>query len=83
MVTGIIKANFATRIAFRCATKVDSGVILDRQSGASQLLGNGDALFMDGGLTRVHGTWISPEEIEEVNAHWRGLSSPELTQELS
>ena len=70
VITGIIKANFDKRIAFKCSTKVDSGVILDRNGGASSLLGNGDGLFMDSGLSRFQGAYVSDDEIRQVVNHW-------------
>jgi S-DNA-T family DNA segregation ATPase FtsK/SpoIIIE len=68
VITGLIKANFSTRIAFQTATKVDSRTILDT-NGAEKLLGKGDMLFSRPGLpepVRIHGAFISGEEIEQV-----------------
>jgi S-DNA-T family DNA segregation ATPase FtsK/SpoIIIE len=68
VVTGLIKANFPARIAFRVATKWDSRVVLD-SSGAETLLGNGDMLFLNpfgGDLIRAHGAYVSEEEIEQI-----------------
>ncbi|MCX7982921.1 MAG: DNA translocase FtsK [Syntrophales bacterium] len=68
VITGIIKANFPTRISFQVSSKVDSRTILD-QLGAEALLGNGDMLFMPPGtsrLTRIHGAYVSDSEIERV-----------------
>ena len=68
VITGIIKANFPSRIAFQVASKVDSRTILD-VSGAEKLLGRGDMLFLQGGQAepvRVHGAYISGEEIEHL-----------------
>ncbi|MEK7667388.1 MAG: DNA translocase FtsK, partial [Gemmatimonadota bacterium] len=71
VVTGLIKANFPSRIAFRVASKIDSRTILD-QNGAEALLGNGDMLFMPPGkndLLRLQGAFISTEETERL-MHW-------------
>ena len=67
VITGTIKANFPTRISFQVISKFDSRTILGEQ-GAEQLLGQGDMLFMQGGgrITRVHGPFVSDEEVEEV-----------------
>jgi S-DNA-T family DNA segregation ATPase FtsK/SpoIIIE len=67
VITGVIKANFASRISFRVASKVDSRIILDTY-GAEQLLGKGDMLFVTPGsrITRVHGAYVSEEEIKAV-----------------
>jgi len=68
VVTGLIKANFPTRIAFQMASKVDSRTVLDA-NGAEQLLGRGDMIFVPPGankLTRVHGAWVSDEEVKAI-----------------
>ncbi|MFV0244375.1 MAG: DNA translocase FtsK [Qingshengfaniella sp.] len=67
VITGTIKANFPTRISFQVTSKVDSRTILGEQ-GAEQLLGQGDMLYMAGGakIVRVHGPFVSDEEVEEV-----------------
>jgi len=67
VITGTIKANFPTRISFQVTSKVDSRTILGEQ-GAEQLLGMGDMLYMAGGakITRVHGPFVSDEEVEEI-----------------
>jgi DNA segregation ATPase FtsK/SpoIIIE, S-DNA-T family len=67
VITGTIKANFPTRISFQVTSKIDSRTILG-ESGAEQLLGRGDMLFMAGGgrITRVHGPFVSDEEVEAV-----------------
>jgi S-DNA-T family DNA segregation ATPase FtsK/SpoIIIE len=73
VVTGIIKVNFPSRIAFRVSSKVDSRTILD-QSGAEKLLGKGDLLFMHASaptLQRVHGAYLAEKEIERVTSHAR------------
>ncbi|HYK87364.1 MAG TPA: DNA translocase FtsK, partial [Acidobacteriota bacterium] len=71
VITGIIKANFPCRIAFKVATKVDSRTIID-SNGAEQLLGNGDMLFIPPGtsrLTRVHGAYVSEKETQAIVEH--------------
>ncbi|MGB1548143.1 MAG: DNA translocase FtsK 4TM domain-containing protein [Alphaproteobacteria bacterium] len=67
VVTGTIKANFPTRISFQVTSKIDSRTILGDQ-GAEQLLGQGDMLYMTGGgrITRIHGPFVSDEEVERV-----------------
>jgi S-DNA-T family DNA segregation ATPase FtsK/SpoIIIE len=68
VITGIIKANFPTRISFKVSSKVDSRTILD-QMGADKLLGAGDMLFIPPGssrLTRIHGAYVSDMEIERI-----------------
>ena len=71
VITGVIKANFPSRIAFQVAAKTDSRTILDR-NGAEKLLGRGDMLFLHPGAAepvRVHGAFISTEEVQRVVAH--------------
>lgn len=73
VITGLIKANFPSRISFRVASKIDSRTILDT-SGADALLGRGDMLFLDSrssSLRRVHGAYVSDQEIENVVAYIR------------
>ena len=67
VITGTIKANFPTRISFQVTSKIDSRTVLG-EMGAEQLLGRGDMLFMAGGgrITRVHGPFVSDQEVEEV-----------------
>jgi DNA segregation ATPase FtsK/SpoIIIE, S-DNA-T family len=68
VVTGLIKANFPTRIAFQVASKVDSRTVLDG-NGAEQLLGRGDMIFVPPGAakqTRVHGAWVSDDEVKAI-----------------
>ena len=78
VITGTIKANFPTRISFQVTSKIDSRTILGEQ-GAEQLLGMGDMLYMAGGgrITRVHGPFVSDEEVEEVVQHLKSLGVPE------
>jgi len=67
VITGTIKANFPTRVSFQVTSKIDSRTILGEQ-GAEQLLGQGDMLYMAGGgrITRVHGPFVSDQEVEDV-----------------
>lgn len=79
VLTGIIKANFPTRISFQVSSKVDSRTILDT-IGAEHLLGEGDMLFMPPGvgrLTRIHGAYISEEEVKRVTDFLRGQMKPD------
>jgi len=78
VITGTIKANFPTRISFQVTSKVDSRTILGEQ-GAEQLLGQGDMLYMAGGarITRVHGPFVSDEEVEEVVNYLKSYGPPE------
>jgi S-DNA-T family DNA segregation ATPase FtsK/SpoIIIE len=84
VITGVIKANFPTRISFRVVGKVDSRTILGEQ-GAEQLLGQGDMLYMAGGgrITRVHGPFVSDGEVEAVVGHLRELGEPEYLDEVT
>jgi S-DNA-T family DNA segregation ATPase FtsK/SpoIIIE len=82
VITGLIKANFPARISFRVATRVDSRTILDVM-GSEHLLGKGDMLFLPPGssrLTRVHGAYVSENEIERVVSYWKDQASPEYDQ---
>ncbi|MCC5991685.1 MAG: DNA translocase FtsK 4TM domain-containing protein [Rhodobacteraceae bacterium] len=78
VITGTIKANFPTRISFQVTSKIDSRTILGEQ-GAEQLLGMGDMLYMAGGsrLIRVHGPFVSDEEVEEVVTHLKSFGPPD------
>src|SRR5699024_111232 len=78
VITGTIKANFPTRISFQVTSKIDSRTILGEQ-GAEQLLGQGDMLYMAGGgrIRRVHGHFVSDEEVEEVVDHPRQIGQPD------
>ena len=77
VITGTIKANFPTRISFQVTSKIDSRTILGEQ-GAEQLLGQGDMLYMAGGskITRVHGPFVSDEEVEEIVRHLKSFGPP-------
>ena len=79
VITGTIKANFPTRISFQVTSKIDSRTILG-EMGAEQLLGQGDMLYMAGGgrITRVHGPFVSDEEVEEVVRHLKTMGTPQL-----
>ncbi|ETS13398.1 DNA translocase FtsK [Bartonella quintana] len=78
VITGTIKANFPTRISFQVTSKIDSRTILGEQ-GAETLLGQGDMLHMVGGgrIVRVHGPFVSDEEIESVVAHLKVQGKPD------
>lgn len=78
VITGTIKANFPTRISFKVTSKVDSRTILNEQ-GAEQLLGQGDMLYAagNGTMTRVHGSFVSDEEVEAIAGYLRSLSRPQ------
>ena len=78
VITGVIKANFPCRIAFKVASKVDSRTIID-SNGAEQLLGNGDMLFIPPGssrLVRIHGAYVSEKETQSIVAHLRTQGNP-------
>jgi S-DNA-T family DNA segregation ATPase FtsK/SpoIIIE len=78
VITGVIKANLPTRISFFVTSKIDSRTILGEQ-GAEQLLGKGDMLYMHGGkgLMRVHGPFVSDDEVRMVADHWRAQGQPD------
>ena len=78
VITGVIKANLPTRISFHVTSKIDSRTILGEQ-GAEQLLGKGDMLYMPGGrgIVRVHGPFVSDEEVHRVADHWRAQGAPD------
>ena len=84
VITGLIKANVPTRIAFQVSSKIDSRTILD-QGGAEQLLGHGDMLYMPGGSpipTRVHGVFVDDEEVHRVVESWKSLGEPNYLDEI-
>jgi S-DNA-T family DNA segregation ATPase FtsK/SpoIIIE len=84
VITGVIKANFPSRISFRVAQKVDSRTILD-QMGAQQLLGKGDMLFIPPGsskMMRVHGPYVSEEETTEIVKHLKSQAQPIYNQTI-
>ena len=78
VITGTIKANFPTRISFQVTSKIDSRTILGEQGG-EQLLGQGDMLYMAGGgrITRLHGPFVTDQEVEEVCKHLRSQAEPD------
>lgn len=79
VITGLIKANIPTRIAFQVSSKIDSRTILD-QMGAESLLGQGDMLYLPpgGGVpVRVHGAFVADGEVHKVVEHWRQLAEPQ------
>ncbi len=78
VITGTIKANFPTRISFQVTSKIDSRTILGEQ-GAEQLLGQGDMLYMAGGgrIARVHGPFVSDQEVERVVQHLKSQGHPQ------
>jgi S-DNA-T family DNA segregation ATPase FtsK/SpoIIIE len=82
VITGLIKANFPSRISFRVATRVDSRTVLDVM-GAEHLLGKGDMLFLPPGssrLVRVHGSYVSEGETSDVVEFWKKQARPEYDQ---
>jgi S-DNA-T family DNA segregation ATPase FtsK/SpoIIIE len=82
VITGLIKANFPSRISFRVATRVDSRTVLDVM-GAEHLLGKGDMLFLPPGssrLTRVHGAFVTEAEINQVVEFWKAQARPDYDQ---
>ena len=84
VITGLIKANIPTRIAFQVASKVDSRTILD-QSGADALLGAGDMLYLPAGTglpQRVHGAFVADHEVHKVVDHLKTLAKPEYLEEV-
>ena len=84
VITGVIKANLPTRISFQVTSKIDSRTILGEQ-GAEQLLGKGDMLYMPGGkqIMRVHGPFVSDEEVRSVAEHWRKQGAPDYIQAVT
>ncbi len=83
IISGSLKANLPTRIAFRVATSVDSRTILDR-GGADELLGRGDMLMMRPGadLPRAQGAFVAEDEVERLADHWKALGEPEFDEQL-
>jgi len=84
VITGTIKANFPTRISFQVTSKIDSRTILGEQ-GAEQLLGQGDMLYMAGGgrISRVHGPFVSDEEVEKIVRHLKSQGAPEYLEAVT
>jgi S-DNA-T family DNA segregation ATPase FtsK/SpoIIIE len=84
VITGLIKANIPTRIAFQVASRVDSRTILDHQ-GAEALLGAGDMLYLPAGTglaQRVHGAFVGDHEVHKVVDHLKSLASPEYLEDV-
>jgi DNA segregation ATPase FtsK/SpoIIIE, S-DNA-T family len=84
VITGLIKANFPTRLALRVTSKTDSRVVLD-SNGAENLLGNGDMLFVPPGsafLTRTHGAYVSEKEIDQIVAFLKAQGRPEYNEAI-
>ncbi|WP_024576806.1 MULTISPECIES: DNA translocase FtsK 4TM domain-containing protein [unclassified Afipia] len=84
VITGTIKANFPTRISFQVTSKIDSRVLLG-EMGAEQLLGQGDMLYMAGGgrISRVHGPFVSDEEVEKIVRHLKSQGQPEYLEAVT
>ncbi|TNF07954.1 MAG: cell division protein FtsK [Gammaproteobacteria bacterium] len=84
VITGLIKANVPTRIAFQVSSKIDSRTILD-QGGAEQLLGHGDMLYLPPGTSvpiRVHGAFVDDHEVHRVVADWKRRGEPEYLEDI-
>ena len=85
VITGLIKANISSRVAFQVASKMDSRVILD-QGGAEQLLGKGDMLYLAPGTSipqRVHGAFVGDDEVQRVANDWRQRGKAEYLDEVT
>ena len=80
VITGVIKANFPTRVSFQVTSKINSRTILG-DSGAEQLLGRGDMLYMSGGekIKRVHGPCVDDREVEKVVSFWKNQGTPDYS----
>ena len=84
VITGLIKANIPTRMAFQVSSKIDSRTIID-QGGAEQLLGHGDMLYMPPGTSlpiRVHGAFVSDDEVHRVVEAWKLRGSPDYNEDI-
>ena len=84
VITGLIKANIPTRIAFQVSSRIDSRTILDQQ-GAEQLLGHGDMLYLAPGTgvpVRVHGAYVADDEVHKVVDDWKTRGTPEYVEGL-
>jgi len=84
VITGTIKANFPTRVSFQVSSKIDSRTILGEQ-GAEQLLGKGDMLFMSSAnrIVRIHGPYVSEQEIEKITNVLRSQGKPDYIEEIT
>ena len=84
VITGLIKANIPTRIAFQVSSKIDSRTIID-QGGAEQLLGHGDMLYLPAGSpvpVRVHGAFVDDHEVHRVVAEWKRRGEPDYLEDI-
>ena len=84
VITGLIKANIPTRMAFQVSSKIDSRTILDQQ-GAEQLLGHGDMLYLPPGAgvpIRVHGAFVADHEVQSVVEAWKSLGEPDYIENI-
>ncbi|WP_350580437.1 DNA translocase FtsK 4TM domain-containing protein [Pseudomonas sp. HY2-MNA-CIBAN-0224] len=84
VITGLIKANIPTRMAFQVSSKIDSRTIID-QGGAEQLLGHGDMLYMPPGTSlpiRVHGAFVSDDEVHRVVEAWKQRGTPDYNDDI-
>jgi len=84
VITGLIKANIPTRMAFQVSSKIDSRTIID-QGGAEQLLGHGDMLYMPPGTSlpiRVHGAFVSDDEVHRVVEAWKLRGTPQYNDDI-
>jgi len=84
VITGVIKANFPTRISFQVTSRIDSRTILG-EMGAEQLLGMGDMLYMAGGsrITRVHGPFVDDKEVDDVVKHLKAQGKPSYVTDIT
>jgi DNA segregation ATPase FtsK/SpoIIIE, S-DNA-T family len=85
VITGVIKANFPSRIAFRVSSKVDSRTIID-SNGAEALLGQGDMLFLppaSARLIRVHGSFVNEAEVKQITDHARKQAEPDYNEQVT
>ena len=84
VITGVIKANLPTRISFNVTSKIDSRTILG-EAGAEQLLGKGDMLYVPGGkqISRIHGPFVSDDEVRAVADHWRTQGQPDYIESVT
>jgi S-DNA-T family DNA segregation ATPase FtsK/SpoIIIE len=85
VITGVIKANFPTRISFQVTSRIDSRTILGEQGGAEQLLGMGDMLYMAGGsrIIRVHGPFVDDKEVEKIVSYLKSQSQPDYIEDVT
>ena len=84
VITGLIKANLPSRICFKVSSKIDSRVMFDAM-GAEKLIGMGDMLFMppgDSALVRMHGAYLSVEEVDQITSFWRAQGKPTYRDDI-